>query len=110
MCVSAFFQSFLPLPEDILLDPAGQSILLPDHHRGESLDEYLFFAEEVILLDFPAPLLALLLLIVLGVPGGLQLILGACGAVIEIVLVIFVIAVDDADEFLQFLPGVDAVG
>ena len=94
----------------MLLDPAGQSILLSDGHRGQSLQEYLFFAEEVVLLHFPAPLLALLLLIVLRVPGGLQLILRACGALIEIVLVLVVIAVDDADEFLQFLPGLDAVG
>lgn len=107
---SPFLQPFLPLPHHVLLDPAGLAVLLPDDHAVEPLEEDLLLAEQVVLLHLPPPLLALLHLVVLGVPRGLELVLRAGGALVEVVVVVIVVAVDDADQLLQLLPGLHALG
>ncbi len=108
--VSPFLQPFLPLPHHVLLDPARLPLLLSDHHAAQPLQQDLLLAEQVVLLHLPPPLPALLHLIVLGVPRGLELVLRAGGALVEVVVVIVVVAVDDADQLLQLLPGLHALG
>lgn len=81
-----------------------------DDHGVEALEQHVLLAEQVVLLDLAPALLALLGLVVLAVAGGLQLVLRAGGALVEVVLVVVVVAVDDGDELLELLAGLDARG
>jgi hypothetical protein len=99
-------QPLLPLRQVFLRDPAVRPVLLTDDQRVQPLHEDLLLGAEVVLLDSSSAFLLLLVgVVVLAVAGGLEFVLGTVGGIlIIVVLVVIVVAIDDGDEFLEFLP------
>jgi hypothetical protein len=91
--------------DGLFVDAAGVAFVLADDHGGESFEEDVLLAEQVVLLHLPPALLPLLLLVLLAVPRRLQVVSRTVGTLLQLVLVVVVVAVDDRYQFLQFLPG-----
>lgn len=88
----------------LLRHPAGHPLLLPDHQGLQSAEHCVLGSGEVAVLDLPAALAFFLEeLVLFGVSGALQVVLGtAGGSLIVVVGWVVVVAVDDVDEGLEF--------
>jgi len=93
----------------LLAHPACHPALLPQHHRVQPVQQDRLVDQQVALLYLSAALLLLLEhLVLLAVARGLQVVSGTVRRVlVVVVLVVIVVGVDDGDELLELLAGLN---